>query len=145
MRILIDCFWRLVQILIDLSHFARCGSIQFRDSFNRLDCSKTLAPTNDSAGFGQLHKNNVAQRFLGVVSNSYQASIALRMNPFMFFGVFVFFRICHPVLSLITAEGGYAPQIPLCCLLWPLVKRCWHNFALHVLATDFYKNFSPDF
>lgn len=93
--VLVDLFRRVVEIGVDLGDGAGDGRVEIADGLNTLDGAEGVMRGESCAHFGQIDKDDIAERRLRVVGNANSADVAVYFNPLVFFGVFIGRRIAH--------------------------------------------------
>ena len=110
------------------------GAYRSETAFTDSTCQRLLPALISAPDFGQLHKNDVAERILRVAGDADGRVVAIGFDPLMLFGVFAIGWIGHsgsPELrQLLSCNARYA-------FLRASYKTAWARLRSHTLPADF--------
>src|SRR5207245_7251845 len=112
------------------------GRVNLADGLDRLRRAKRFSSLKLCSGLGHLHKDNVAQLMLRVVSNPDRGQRAFHADPLVFLGVAIILRIRHQ--SLLRNRSRSSGHLLNRSFLWPLVTRRRDYLRLALLSAYFH-------
>src|SRR5216683_7935832 len=113
-RIGIDFLGCILKLAIGFDHLARGGRVNLAYGLYGFDRAKGLSGFDFRSGLGQFDEDHVAQFMLRVVGDPDRCESTLHVDPLVFFGVAVSFRIGHqltPWIRLLPIRIRAAPLL----------------------------------